>query len=58
MSGGCSEVDVVVTGTGTHYDFQLLSSVQYFGIHLVRADDQSVSILDGIQQLRLLGVLL
>ena len=58
MSGGCSEVDVVVTGTGTHHNLQLLCSVQHFGIHLVRADDECVSVFHCIQQLSFLGIFL
>ena len=58
MSRGGSEVNVVVTGTGAYHNLQLFGSVEHLGIHLVRADDECVSILHSVQQLCLLRIFL
>ena len=58
MSGSGCEVDVVVTCTGTNHNLQLLGSVKYFGVNLVRTDNQSVGILHSVQQLSLLRIFL
>ena len=48
---GGSQVDVVIAGTGTHNDLQLLGCVQHLAVHNIRADDQCVSIGHCVQQL-------
>ena len=58
MGCGCAEIDVVVTGTGTNDDLQLLGGIEHLGIDLVGAYDEGVDILHGIEQLLLLGVFL
>ena len=58
MGSGGGQVDVVIAGSGAHHNLQLLGGVEHFGIHLVRADNQRIGILYGIQQLLLLGVFL
>ena len=50
------QVDVVVTGAGTHHDFEILRGGDHFGRHLVAANDQGVDIGHGGEQLRTIGV--
>ena len=50
------QVDVVVTGAGTHHDFEILRGGDHFGRHLVAANDQGVDIGHGGEQLRPIGV--
>ena len=52
------QVHVVVSGTGTNDNLQLLGGIQDFGIHLVATDDDGIHVLHGIQQLRLVGIFL
>ena len=58
VCGTCLEVEVIETSTCAHYNLQLLGSSHYFSIHFVRADDQCISIFDGIQQLCLFSIFL
>ena len=50
---GISGVDVVVAGTGTNNDFQVGGSVEHLRSNLVRANDERIGILHGIEQLSL-----
>ena len=52
------KVDIIVTGTGTNDDFELLGGVDDLGRDLVAADDDRIGIGDSLQQLRLVRILL
>ena len=58
MSCGCCQVDVVISGTCTNHDFQLLCSIEHLAVYLVRADNHCIHVGHGSQKLCLLGVLL
>ena len=58
VRGRRGEVNVVVTGTGTDNDLQLFRCVKHFGCDFVGADDESVHISDGCDELRSVSVLL
>ncbi len=58
MGGSGCQVDVVITGTGTHHNLQLLRRIKHLTVHLVRTDNHGVGILHGIQQLCLLRIFL
>ena len=58
MGGGGGEVDVVVTGTSTNHDLQLLGGVEHLGVNLIRTDDQGVGFFHSLQELSLLSIFL
>ena len=58
MSGGGSKVDIVVTGTGTNHNLQLLGGIEHLSIDLIRADDQCIGIFHSIKELCLLSIFL
>lgn len=53
---GCGQVDIVVAGSGTYYDFQVLGSVEHFGVDNVAAHDDAVDIFHGVEQFGLFAV--
>ena len=50
MCGCSSEVDVVVTGTGTYDDFQVFGGIQYFCVDDVAAYDETLYIFYSVDQ--------
>ena len=58
MRGRRGEVNVVITGSGTDNDLQLFRGIKHLGGHFVGADDESVHISDGCDELRSVSVLL
>ena len=56
MSCRSSQVDVIVTGSGTNHYLQLLGGIQHFGIDHVTADNDCIHILDCLQQFGLFTV--
>ena len=50
MLCGCFEIDVVVAGAGAYYHLQLRSCIHDVVVYLVAADNQSVGVPDGFQQ--------
>ena len=55
--GGC-EVDIVITGTCAHHDFEVAGSVEHLGVNFVGADDESIHIGNSGQKIGLGCVLL
>ena len=49
MSSGRLQVDIIITGTGAHYDLQLFGCVQHGLIHHIRTDDERIGISHCIQ---------
>ena len=58
VRGRRGEVNVVITGSGTDNDLQLFRCVKHFGCYFVGADDESVHVSDGCDELRSVGVFL
>ena len=56
VGGGCGEVNVVVTGAGAHYYFELRGGVEHFGIHNVGAHYECRGVGHSLEELRFLGI--
>ena len=57
MSGSCLEVNVIVTGTGTNDNLQVLGCVHYLGVDFVRADNDGINVGNSCEQLCLISIL-
>ena len=57
---GCSgsQVDVVVTSTGTNHYAEVLGGFEHLGIDFVGTDDHTLDISHSIEKLLLLGIFL
>ena len=58
VCGSGVKVDVIITGTGTNDNLQLLGGVQYSCIHDIRTDDECVSVSHSVQQLSFVRIFL
>ena len=58
VSSGSSQVNVVISRTGTYYDFQFFGSIKHLCINNIATDNDSISIFHCIQQLSLICIFL
>ena len=58
MGGGGGKVHIVVTGTGTYHNLELLGGIEYLGINHIATDDDGVDIGHGGKEIGLVAIFL
>ena len=51
VSGSGGEVDIIISGSGTHYNLKITGCVKHIGIHLIRTDYKRVNISDSLKEI-------